>query len=63
MHGKTSRLFAFEDTIDVSRSASVLVDKINAVRNQNAIGNILSAGADRREFMLDRKRVDQFAMS
>src|SRR5262249_26037023 len=63
LHGKIGGLFAFEDAINVSGSAPVLVDKINTIGDQNAIRNIISARSDRRKFMLNRKRIDQFAMS
>ena len=62
LHRKIGGLLAFEDAIDVSRGAPVLVDKINAIGDQRATGNKNSAGSDRRKFMLGRKRIDQFAM-
>src|SRR5262249_28942565 len=61
LHGKIGWLLAFEDAIDVNRGAPMLVDKINAIRDQSAVGDIKSVGNDRRKFVLSRKRVDQFA--
>ena len=40
LHGKIGRLLAFEDAIYVSRSAPVLVDKISAIGDQTATGDI-----------------------
>jgi hypothetical protein len=58
LHGKIGGLLAFEDAIDVSCGAPVLVDKINAIGDQNATGNINSVGSDRRKFMLGRENTD-----
>src|SRR6516165_8471843 len=55
LHGEISRLLAFEDPIDVSCGAPVLVDKINAIGDQNATGNKKSIGSDCRKFVLGRK--------
>jgi hypothetical protein len=44
LHGKIGGLLAFEDAIDVTRGTPVLVDKINAIRDQSAAGDIKSVG-------------------
>src|SRR6516225_9992832 len=46
LYGEIGRLLAFEDAIDVSRGAAVLVDKINAIGDQCATGNKNSIGSD-----------------
>src|SRR6516164_2609184 len=63
LHGEIGRLLTVEDAIDVSRGAPVLVDKINAIGDQTATGNINSVGSDCRKFKLGCKRIDQFMMS
>src|SRR5262245_44440528 len=62
LHGKISGLLAFEDAINVTRGAAVLVDKINAIGDQSAVGDIKSVGNDRRKFVLGREHIDQFAI-
>jgi hypothetical protein len=56
LHGKIGGLLAFEDAIDVSRGAPVLVDEINAIGDQNAAGHINPVGNDRRKFVLGHDR-------
>src|SRR5262245_60140172 len=62
LHGKIGGLLTFEDAIDVTRGAAVLVDKINAIGDQSTAGDIKSVGNDRRKFVLGREHIDQFAM-
>jgi ribonuclease Z len=47
LYGKIGWLLAFEDTIDITRGASVLIDKISTIRDEDAMGSIKSRGGDR----------------
>src|SRR5262249_15235027 len=62
LHGKIRGLLSFEDAINVNRSAAVLVDKINTIGDQSAVGDIKSVGNDRRKFVVGREHIDQFAL-
>src|SRR5262249_57517569 len=61
--GEVGGLVGLEDGVDIGSSEPVRVDQIRSVRDQAAVSDEVAGGVDRRQFMLGRKRDDQFAMN
>src|SRR4029453_3209024 len=55
LHRQVGRLVALENTIDVNRSAPVLVDRIRPIRDQAAGTDEVALGVDRGQLVLCRK--------
>jgi hypothetical protein len=62
LHREIARLLALEDAVDVASRPPHLLQKIIAIRGQAAAGDEATPEIDGRQFVLGRKRDDQFAM-
>src|SRR5215471_16450333 len=58
LHGQISRLFTFEDAVDIAGREAILVNEIRSIRNQSAVGDELSLVIDRGEFVSSCKGDD-----
>src|SRR5215831_551153 len=59
LYRQVAGLFAFEDAINVSSGASILVQKVRPVRSQSAGGNIQAFLVNRRQLIPRGKFDDQ----
>src|SRR6516225_4886755 len=59
---KVRRLLALENAINVASRPPELLQKIKAIRDQAAAGDVATSVIDRGQFVLGRKRDDQLAM-
>jgi hypothetical protein len=62
LHRKVGRLLAFEDAIDVSSGAPVLVNPIRSLGDQAAASDEVTVAVDRGQFVPSGKCDDQIAM-
>src|SRR5262245_4662658 len=63
LDGQVARLLPPENTVDVVGGLSVLVSKINPVRDQPPCGNKEACVVDRGQFVPRRKRNDEISMT
>src|SRR5712671_1706505 len=62
LHRKVGRFFTFEDTINVTRCAAVLIGRVCPVRGETAGTDKRYPSVNGRQTMPSRKRDDQFTM-
>src|SRR5262249_48008638 len=62
LHRQIGWLLAFQDAVDVTRRAPILIDEIRPVGDQAAIADIKTGVVDDRQSVPSRKRKDQLSM-
>src|SRR5262245_273302 len=63
LYGEVTRFLTFEDAVDVAGGAAELLGKVSPIGNQTAACDVIAGGVNRGQFVLGRKRGDQFPMS
>jgi hypothetical protein len=63
LHGKVGGLLSLKNAINVSGSASVLINVIRPIANQAASGCVVACGVHRRQLVPRRESNDQMAIS